>query len=101
MYIFIYNFVYCIKLFLIFRLGYAHTLNKNPIYNWGCVTNGLLSAANFEMETMPPLECPKPCEQYDDCISCLESPGSDGGWHQCVWSVTRAIVSAFSYNFCY
>lgn len=82
-------------IFFVFLVGYAHTLNKNPVYNWGCVMDGILSAATFPMQSMPPDECPKPCEEYDYCAPCLDSQGGEGGWRECVWSETKEMVLLF------
>ncbi|XP_051632133.1 multiple epidermal growth factor-like domains protein 8 [Manacus candei] len=39
------------------------------------------------VESAPPLPCPAPCHLHRTCPACLRSPGADGGWQHCEWSV--------------
>ena len=62
--------------------------NKDPVYNWNCVTRTLrpLSASTFV--GYPPGDCPQRCYQHRNCSQCLLSQGVEGGSQMCVWSET-------------
>ncbi|XP_054720538.1 multiple epidermal growth factor-like domains protein 8 [Uloborus diversus] len=79
--------------------GFAHTLNKKPIYNWVCVMQEIQSAPSFLINSMPPLECPRRCSDYSSCVSCLQSQGGEGGWHECFWSEIKQTCISPSYEF--
>lgn len=68
------------------------TVTSKPISDWTCVRNlqnKFTEMAPFIVESMPPLTCPKRCHVQTNCTNCLESTGSEGGWHECVWSETN------------
>ncbi|XP_067365540.1 multiple epidermal growth factor-like domains protein 8 isoform X2 [Channa argus] len=62
-------------------------LSVNPTYDWTCFSYALLNVSPMQVESSPPLPCPSPCHSLHNCILCLGSRGSDGGWQHCVWSM--------------
>ena len=68
--------------------------NKDPVYNWNCVTRTLrpLSASTFV--GYPPGECPQRCYQHRNCSQCLLSQGVEGGSQMCMWSEMLREVGA-------
>ncbi|XP_063223363.1 multiple epidermal growth factor-like domains protein 8 [Bacillus rossius redtenbacheri] len=59
-----------------------------PDYDWGCVVDDIAERLRSnKLKTSPPASCPPRCSDYTDCSACLQSPGAEGGWHECRWSV--------------
>ncbi|XP_039208131.1 multiple epidermal growth factor-like domains protein 8 [Crotalus tigris] len=63
-------------------------LSVQPTYDWTCFSHSLLNVSPMPVESSPPLACPTPCHNHSTCGDCLSSKGADGGWQQCVWSVS-------------
>ncbi|XP_062823192.1 multiple epidermal growth factor-like domains protein 8 [Anolis carolinensis] len=63
-------------------------LSVQPTYDWTCFSHSLLNVSPMPVESSPPLACPTPCHNHSTCAECLSSKGADGGWQQCVWSVS-------------
>ncbi|KAH0631676.1 hypothetical protein JD844_006126 [Phrynosoma platyrhinos] len=63
-------------------------LSVQPTYDWTCFSHSLLNVSPMPVESSPPLVCPTPCHNHSTCGECLSSKGADGGWQQCVWSVS-------------
>lgn len=68
------------------RLG--HSIATNPIFDWACIDSQTIELSALKsVLSMPPLNCPKRCQDYDTCQSCLEeTTGDESGVHECVWS---------------
>ncbi|XP_054855201.1 multiple epidermal growth factor-like domains protein 8 isoform X1 [Eublepharis macularius] len=63
-------------------------LSVQPTYDWTCFSHSLLNVSPMPVESSPPLACPTPCHNHSTCGECLSSKGADGGWQQCVWSIS-------------
>nr|XP_033770020.1 multiple epidermal growth factor-like domains protein 8 isoform X2 [Geotrypetes seraphini] len=63
-------------------------LSVQPTYDWTCFSHSLLNVSPMPVESSPPLACPTPCHNHSTCSDCLGSKGADGGWQQCVWSIS-------------
>lgn len=72
-----------------------HTL---PIYEWNCVGRNIKDSSSFLVVVIPPHPCPSRCYQNNGCRECLESPGGEGGWHECRWSTALGQCVAPSYQ---
>lgn len=62
-------------------------VNQEPIFNWSCVPDSIPKMSSLKIKSAPPASCPSRCSEYKDCQSCLNTTGSEGGWHECRWSV--------------
>ncbi|CAN8178114.1 unnamed protein product [Coccothraustes coccothraustes] len=62
-------------------------LSVQPSYAWTCFSHSLLNVSPMPVESAPPLPCPTPCHLQRSCHACLSSPGADGGWQHCLWSL--------------
>ena len=58
------------------------TYSSHGVYEWGCFPGFLSDLAQIPKEDT----CPAPCHSYENCSSCLNSGGADGGWKQCYWA---------------
>ncbi|XP_067001504.2 multiple epidermal growth factor-like domains protein 8 [Anabrus simplex] len=62
-------------------------VTAEPIFDWNCVMDDVADRSAIKKRSMPLPVCPPRCSEYNDCKSCLEAPGAEGGWHECRWSV--------------
>ncbi|KAL8608233.1 hypothetical protein ACOMHN_016688 [Nucella lapillus] len=62
--------------------------NKDPVYNWNCVSRTLRPPSATTFVGYPPGDCPRRCYQHHECDKCLVSHGVEGGSQMCVWSET-------------
>uniref|UniRef100_UPI000B4D1556 multiple epidermal growth factor-like domains protein 8 n=1 Tax=Lonchura striata TaxID=40157 RepID=UPI000B4D1556 len=67
-------------------------LSVQPAYDWTCFSHSLLNVSPMPVESAPPLPCPLPCHLQRSCHACLASPGADGGWQHCLWSLALGEV---------
>jgi hypothetical protein len=79
-------------------------LRLQPVYDWNCVRKTILDTSpSVSVVSSPPASCPIPCWHFSSCQECLESPGAEGGFHQCFWSVSqrRCISPAYLPLLCF
>nr|XP_006816134.1 PREDICTED: multiple epidermal growth factor-like domains protein 8-like [Saccoglossus kowalevskii] len=62
------------------------TAHEYPIYDWSCFSSTLRDLSSFDIDSVPPSQCPVLCHEHSTCYKCLSSKGADGGWQECVWS---------------
>ncbi|XP_074390420.1 uncharacterized protein LOC141728024 isoform X2 [Zonotrichia albicollis] len=62
-------------------------LSVQPSSDRTCFSRSLLNVSPMPVESAPPLPCPRPCHLQRSCHACLSSPGADGGWSHCLWSL--------------
>ncbi|KAH7637514.1 multiple epidermal growth factor-like domains protein 8 [Dermatophagoides farinae] len=70
------------------RFGHS-AIPTNPIFDWACIDSSIVKYSIMKnVPTIPPLDCPKRCNDYNSCTSCLEetNTGDESGSHECVWS---------------
>ncbi|XP_076454870.1 multiple epidermal growth factor-like domains protein 8 [Babylonia areolata] len=60
--------------------------NKDPVYNWNCVSRTLRPTSASSFVGYPPGDCPRRCYQHRSCDKCLLSHGVEGGSQMCMWS---------------
>ncbi|XP_075250628.1 multiple epidermal growth factor-like domains protein 8 isoform X4 [Convolutriloba macropyga] len=56
----------------------------SPEFVWGCFPKFIHNM--IEPVAKDSGSCPAPCHSYENCSSCLNSGGADGGWKQCYWA---------------
>ncbi|EDO43458.1 predicted protein, partial [Nematostella vectensis] len=69
------------------------TESKQQFYSegvgWGCFSTGVTASyPSMSVSVTQSSACPSNCSVHTDCASCLSSKGGEGGWLECVWSVS-------------
>jgi multipile epidermal growth factor-like domains protein 8 len=59
-------------------------ISEDSLNNWACVTKSNLPKTRIIIEELD--TCPSKCHTYQDCQSCLESKGAEGGTRNCHWA---------------
>lgn len=70
------------------------------VFNWTCAV--IVQEGMSNLKTRPREECPGRCHHYDDCQSCLNSDGGEGGFTECRWAtyLGKCISPAYQPIYC-
>ncbi|KAF7989739.1 hypothetical protein HCN44_008413 [Aphidius gifuensis] len=77
---------------------YGWKMSSEPVYDWNCITKEVFERSNIEKKSNT---CEPRCSSHKNCRDCLNSSGSEGGWHECRWSTQLKECISPSYQSLY